>query len=483
MNQLKRREFLKYTTASAATAVAGLTPLAGCSKQQYSQNPDLPNILFITADNLGWKDLSCYGNEYVPTPNIDGLARDGVKFTNAFCVSSSCAPSRASFITGQYPHTHGVTALTHLQKTKALSPFHNTLPKMLREKGYNTAIEGKWHVSPYLPTSFYGYNERLSSFMPEGHLIKDTKKTIEFLKRNKDNRFFLQVNYKNSHRDVYGEYHYNPEFMVDPDKIRIPDYMALPDWPEIREDVARYFSQNLGMEKMVGELLNTLDELGIADNTLVMFVSDNGPHYPGMISTLYDRGTAVPLIVRWPEKIKPGTEVEHLVNTIDIMPTLLEAAGISIPEQIEGLSFLNMTQDRNADPSRTEVFTEMTDHVRHIPCRAVRNKKWKYIKNYSDNPFGLDMNNHDDWAHRMCELPNHPWKRPRLPEELYDIVNDPNEANNLAENPGFKKPLAEMRALLKQHMIATADPYLGKPFTRDFNPEDYKKVEPGTKYW
>ncbi len=482
MKPISRRSFLKGVTASAATLVTTV-PIVGCSTSGFSKDPELPNILFITADNLGWKDLSCYGNRYVPTPNIDSLANDGVKFTNAFCVSSSCAPSRASFITGQYPHTHGVTALTHLQKTKALSPFCNTLPKMLRDTGYNTAIEGKWHVSPYLPTSFYGYNERLSGFMPKDHLITNTKKTIEFLKRNKDNRWFLQVNYKNSHRDIHGEYEENPEFKVDPDKIEIPEYMALPDWPEIRADVARYFSQNLGMEKMVGELLQTLEELNIAENTIVMFVSDNGPHYPGMISTLYDRGTAVPLIVRWPKRLKPKTEVDSFINTIDIMPTLLQAAGIPIPGEVQGLSFLEIAKNKNSSPTRHEVYTEMTDHVRYIPCRAVRNQQWKYIKNYSDNPFGLDMNNHDDWAHKMCELPNHPWKRPRRPEELYDIINDPNESINLAGDPEFQKVLERMRAKLRHHMLSTDDPYLDKPFTYDFKPEAYKRVPPGTKYW
>ncbi len=467
-----------------AAAVSGpILSMAGCSSDNFSTDPDLPNILFITADNLGIGDLSSYGNRNIRTPNIDTLARDGVKFTNTFVVSSSCAPSRATFVTGQYPHTHGVDALAHLKKTKALSPFHTTLPDLLKKKGYNTAIEGKWHISPYLPTSWYGYNERLSGIFPEDHVIKDSKKTIDFLKRNRNNRFFLQVNYKNSHRDIHGEYQYDPEFPVDPKSIEVPDYMALPDWPEVREDLARYYSQNLRMERMIGEVLHALDDLGLSENTLVLFLSDNGPHYPGMISTLYDRGVATPMLARWPGKIKPGKVVHHLINTIDIMPTFLEAAGIPIPGEVQGRSFYRMLTEGKAPATHDAVYMEMTDHVHHIPTRAVRTKRWKYIKNYSDNPFGLDMNNHDKWAHRMCELPNHPWKRPRVPEELYDLKKDPNEQHNLAGDAQYAGRLEKMRAMLSEHQEKTNDPYLDKKFTRDFDPERYKPVEPGHEYW
>jgi N-sulfoglucosamine sulfohydrolase len=478
-----RRSFLKRSLSAAATgSLMGGVSLSGCTGHGPA-DADNPNILFITADNLGWRDLSCYGNRNTPTPNLDRLAEQGALFENAFCVSSSCAPSRASFITGQYPHTHGVTGLPHIQFTGALSPFKMTLPKILKYNGYKTAIEGKWHVSPYLPTSWYGYNERLSGVFAEDHFIRNTEKTIQYLEENKDNRFFFQVNYKNSHRDRYGEYHFHPDFPVDPESIEVPRYMAMPNWPEIREDLAKYYSQNLQMEHMIGQVLKSLDDLSLTDKTLVMFVSDNGPHYPGMISTLYDRGLATPLIVRWPGKVQPGRRINHLVSTVDIMPTFLEAAGVPVPESVQGRSFMSLLEDENAAPIREEVYMEQTEHVRYIPCRAVRNLRWKYIKNYSDNAFGLDQNNHDRWAHRMCELLNHPWKRPRVEEELYDIVADPNEQNNLASNERYTSELSVMRNKLEAHMKETEDPYLGRPFTRDFNIENYREVPEGYKYW
>lgn len=482
---MNRREFLKrsLTTVAAAGTAGPLLSLTGCSSDSFSSDNERPNILFITADNLGIGDLSSFGNKTVETPNIDSIGKEGAKFTSTFCVSSSCAPSRATFVSGQYPHTHGTTALTHLKPFKAISPFTKVLADYFRDLDYNTAIEGKWHVSPYLPTSWYGYNERLSGIFADDHVITGTKKTREFLERNKDNRFFLQLNYKNSHRNRYGEYDYDPEFKIDPKDVTIPEYMNLPDWPEIREDIARYFSQNMRMEQMVGEVLAMLDEFNLADNTMVLFVSDNGPHYPGMISTLYDRGVATPMMVRWPGKIKPGTVIDDMVNTIDIMPTFLDAAGIEVPDHVEGKSFLPRLTGESEGPHREEVFLEMDTHVHYIPCRAVRTRKWKYIHNYSDNAFGLDMNAHDEWAHRLCDEEGQPWKSPRQEEELYDLEADPQENNNLAGKTEYADVKKMLREKLEKHQKETNDPFLGKPFTNDFDAEVYKPVPEGHKYF
>ncbi len=482
---MNRRDFLKkgFQTGVAAATLSPLSLLSGCSEDSFSTDPDLPNILFITADNLGIGDLSLYGNNTVKTPNIDRIGKEGAKFENAFVASSSCAPSRATFITGQYPHTHGVNALPHLKFMKFLNPCQDLLPDYFKKLGYNTAIEGKWHVSPYMPTSWYGYNERLSGITADEHVIQNSERTIDFLKRNKNNRFFFQVNYKNSHRNRYGEYEYNPEFPIDPNSIEIPDYMDLPDWPAIREDVARYFSQNMGMEKMIGEVLQALDDLDLTENTLVLFLSDNGPHYPGMIATLYDRGIATPMMVRWPGKIKPGTKINNLINSIDIMPTFLEAAGVPVPDSVQGKSFLPMLTGEDRSPTHEAIYAELTEHVDYIPCRAVRTHDWKYIKNYSDNAFGLDMNNHDKWAHKLCELPGQDWKAPRPKEELYDLRKDPYEKNNLAENKKYSKQLEKMRTMLKDYQKRTDDPFLNKEFSHDYDPEHYKPVEPGYKYF
>lgn len=480
MNRYTRRDFLKHTALASFTMAAG-TSMISCGKGEFTQSNDLPNILFITADDLGWRDLSCYGNRNIKTPNLDRLAREGARFTRAFVVSSSCAPSRASFITGQYPHTHGVTGLTHIYKTRALSPCHLTLPDLLSEAGYNTALQGKWHPSPYMPTSWYGYNERLSGLFPKEWKIDTAEVPVNFIQRNRDHRFYLEINFMQNHRDSFGEFQMDPDFPVDPDSIEVPEYMNLPGLPGLREDLAKFYSQTLKMDKIIGDILDALDEQGLAENTLVVFVSDNGPPYPGNKMTLYDRGTAVPLMVRYPGRVPAGKVVEGLVNSIDIMPTMLDLAGLEIPEKVQGRSLVPLLTGKK-DSIHNAVFMEMTSHVIHVPMRAARTQRWKYIRNYSDSPVGLDQNAHDAWAWAIADRPDQPWVRPRVPEELYDLEKDPLERENLAGLEEYGRELEKMRRLLDTHMKATGDPYLGKTFIKDYDPELYKRREPGLKY-
>jgi N-sulfoglucosamine sulfohydrolase len=466
--QSSRREFIKLSAAAAGTAVLG-----GCDRfRRYSQDENRPNIIMIVADDLGWKDLSCYGNPDINTRNIDKLAEDGVKFTNAFVASPSCSPSRAALITGQYPHTNGVTALTHIHPFKSLRPFYQTLPSILKEAGYNTAITGWDHVSPYLPIAWYGYQERLTynGLRRLDWYSDDTKRVIDFLQRNKDNRFYLEMLFNDSHRNKQGQFVFDKEFPIDPKKVSVPEYWALPGWDEIREDIAKYYSQTLKIDKLIGEVMAELERLGIADNTLVVFMSDNGPPFPGSKMTLYDRGTGTPIIMHWPKGIRAGITIEVLANSIDIMPSILNAAGIDIPKDIQGKSYWPLVTGATNGEYQGAIFTEMTTHVNYLPGRAARTTEWKYIRNYSNIAVGLDELEKTQWANRLCQLPNQPWKRPRVHEELYHLKDDPNEQKNLAEDPGHKADLDRMRTLLDEHMRSTSDPYLGKPFTNDYKP-------------
>jgi len=462
---MRRREFIKAVSRAAAASVwlsVGQSLSCGNDKRPASGNRS--NIVLLIADNLGWKDLGCYGNKDVSTPNIDRLAREGVRLTNAFVTASSCSPSRASILTGQYPHTNGVTGLTHIHKMKMLSPFTTTLPDVLSEYAYHTAIEGKWHVAPYLPTRWYGYRERLSGVMPDDFRITFSEKAAGFIERNKDNPFYLEINYMDTHRDNNGEFLPVEGFAYAPEEVAVPDYYALPDWPEIRAEVAKYYATVSQMDKLIGEVLAKLEETGLTEKTLVCFLSDNGAQFPGGIMSLYDRGIGTPLIMRWPGRIPAGTVNDNLISTADIMPTLLEAAGCRIPESVQGKSLLSLAAQESDKLPGEAVFAEMTYHVDYLPMRAARTKKWKYIRNYSDDPIGLDQLAHKEWAQRLCELPNHAWLRPRVPEELYDLELDPNEQHSLAADPAYKEPLQAMSALLDRHMRETDDPFLGHTF-------------------
>ncbi len=473
-----RREFINKSvrTVGALGFGSGLLSLSGCSNN-FSTDKNRPNIILITADDMGWKDLSCYGNQDIHTKSIDSLAKGGVKFTNAFVVTSTCSSSRAGLLTGQYPHTNGVTGLTHRYMTRQLKPFYNPyLPSLLKEAGYNTAILGKNHVHPYLPTSWYGYNERRTGlgFNDDDWKIEDANESIDYIRKNKNNRFYLELNFIQNHRIKKGQFFYDPKFPVDPDKVKVPDYYALPNWKEIREDLAKYYSQTLKMDYVIGSILKELDSLKLSDNTMIIFMSDNGAPFPGNKLTLYDRGTGTPVIIRWPKKIKPGYVADNLINSIDIMPTILDAANIDKPISVQGKSFWKNATGESSSWNQDAVFTEMTNHVFYIPTRAVRTKEWKYIRNYSDIAIGLDEIHREQWAHRLCQLKNQPWIRPRVQEELYYLGDDPNEQKNFVNDTLYTKKLEQMRFLLNAHMKNTKDPFLNKPFTHDYKESDYK---------
>lgn len=443
-----------------------------CGAPRYATDPDLPNVVLIVADDLGWLDPSSYGNPNLQTPHIDRLAEEGLRFTGAFVTASSCSPSRASIVTGQYPHTNGVTALAHLHLRATLSPFHDTLADLLSAAGYRTGLAGKWHISPFLPTGWYGYDERMGGVVDMW--IHEPDAILDFIRRSRGHRFYLEINFMDTHRDYAGNFDFDPDFPVDPDGLRIPEYMQLPDWPEIRLELAKFYSKAMKMDAMIGAVLATLDELDLAENTLVLFLSDNGPPFPGNKMTLYDRGIATPMIVRWPARLPAGRVRHALVSTIDVLPTILEASGRQVPDWVQGRSFLPLLAAGAADRHRDAVFAEMTHHVEYIPTRAVRTERWKYIRNYSDIAIGLDQLHHMEWAHRLCGRPDQPWKRPRVPEELYDLLVDPNEQRNLIGDPAGQAILEEMRRRLDAHMEETADPFLGAPFTRDHDPRAYE---------
>ncbi len=467
------RELLRDLARRVARAALALWTLA-CGGEPPFADRGGPNVVLITADDLGWRDISSYGNADVETPNIDRLAAEGMRFSRAFVVASSCSSSRASLMTGQYPHTNGVTGLTHRHPRAMLSPWHGTLADGLAAVGYRTGLAGKWHVAPYLPSSWYGYHERMGGLVDMR--ITDMEPVLDFVRRQREGPFYLELNFMQTHRDDEGAFSFDPEFPVEPAAISIPSYLNLPDWPEIREELARYYSQMLAMDAMIGDLLGLLDEQGLGETTLVVLVSDNGPPFPGAKMTLYDRGIATPLVVRWPGRVAAGSERHALVSSIDLLPTILQAVGEPVAGDIEGRSFLPLLLGEVPDFHRDAVFAEMTHHVGYIPTRAVRTERWKYIRNYSDIAIGLDQLADREWAQRLCERPEQPWKRRRVHEELFDLTEDPHEQHNLARDADSVEVLEKMRDRLDIHMNQTEDPFLGAPFTYDHDPQSYESA-------
>ncbi len=440
---LGRRDFIK--SGAAAGGVSLLPRLARGSER--------PNILLITADDLGWKDMGCYGHPDIQTPNLDALAGDGVRFTNAFVASPSCSASRASIITGQAPHSVGVLGLTHRHVQYQMDANILTMPQVLKDNGYFTGIHGKWHVAAFKPAELFGYQLRMSIMK-----IKDTAKAKWFISANRDRPFYLELNFMQTHRLDDGTFKMHKDFPVDPDSISVPDYWCLPNWRSIREDVARYYSQAARMDHMIGDILSHLDSLGLAENTLVIFVSDNGPPYPGCKTTCYDRGIGTPLILRWPAGLPAGEDREELVSTVDLMPTCLEAAGLRVPPMVQGSSLLPLAAG-DAGDFRHEVFAEVTYHLLFTPMRAIRTSKYKYIENLNSTPTGLDQNKRFEWAQKVAELPDQKCCVPRPPEELFDLEKDPHEQNNLAESDEHADVKKDLIKRLHAWRERTDDPY------------------------
>jgi N-sulfoglucosamine sulfohydrolase len=449
MKEINRRDFCE----SAGKVGAGLV-LLGLSRKGFSSNRP-PNIILIVADDLGWKELGCCGNQDIHTPNLDRLAEQGVRFSNAFVTAPSCSPCRSSIVTGQAPHSVGVLGLTHIHKYFSLSTQETTYPKLLQKAGYVTAQQGKRHLAGnFTSLKPYGYEKVLGSYEP---MIFSSKKACSFLDKNRHRPFYLELDFFDTHRLAAIPFGQVREFPVDPEKIHVPEYWALPDLPEIRDDAAGYYSHAANMDRKIGEVLDHLDRLGLSDNTLVCFVSDNGPPFPGAKMMLYDRGVGTPLIMRWPKKIKAGMTREELVSVIDIMPTFLEAAGIPVPEDVQGLSLLPLT--RGERPAwRDAIFTEMTWHVDYHPMRSVRTDEWKYIWNLSNDPVPLDQCDFE-WFRRLAKAPGYPFGKPRPAEELYHLAEDRDEQKNLSDDPTFLSKKQELKNSLIKWMKNTNDPY------------------------
>jgi len=440
-----RRDFVK---SAAALGTAAAIPHRGGAAT------DQPNVILITADDLGWNELSCYGNPDLDTPNIDRMADEGVRFTNAFVTAPSCSASRSSIITGQAPHSVGVLGLTHRHTRYQMPHTHPTIAGELRDRGYGTAIQGKWHVATYKNTRKYGYNQRLSIIS-----IEHAWKAKSYISAHKNRPFYLELNFIQPHRPE-GDHYFRmvKDHPVDPDSISIPEYWRIPDWPEIREDVAAYYSQIMEMDAIIGEIMQHLEDVGIADNTLVMFVSDNGPPYPGCKITCYDRGIGTPMILKWPGRIPEGKVIDSLASTVDLMPTALEATGTPVPSVVQGRSLLPLCTGE-ADSVRDEIFAEVTYHVTYVPTRVIRTDRYKYIENLSPDPTGLDQSVNMEWAQKVAMLPGQRCCVLRPERELYDLETDPHEENNLVDKSSHAAVRKDLSARLARWRKETNDPF------------------------
>jgi arylsulfatase A-like enzyme len=469
MSTISRRDFIKTAAAGGIAAV-----LSGCEsglRRAYGQ--ERPNIVYILADDLGYGDLGCYGQKDIRTPNLDRMAREGMVFTQHYSGSTVCAPSRSCLMTGQH------TGHTPVRGNKEYQPEGQhplpaesvTVAEVLKRAGYTTGAFGKWGLgypgSEGDPNNqgfdeFYGYNcQRYAhnyypyflrhndkKVMLAGNEGKKTEQyapdliqeqTLKFIEANKDNPFFLYVPNVIPHAELLvpedeivksyrGQFAEKPYKGVDDGRSYKRGGYGSVETPR-----ANFAAMVTRLDRYVGEILDRLRQLGLDKRTLVMFTSDNGPHgegganpkyfdssggLRGMKRDLYEGGIRVPMIARWPGKIKAGSGSEHISAFWDVMPTLAELAGADAPDNIDGISFVpTLLGQKQKQKEHEYLYWEF--HERGGK-QAVRKGKWKAIR--------LQVK-----------------RDPDGPLELYDLQKDPQEKNNVAsQHPDIVDRMAQI---------------------------------------
>ncbi|MBA3273593.1 MAG: sulfatase, partial [Chthoniobacterales bacterium] len=300
--------------------------MAGTSRAFADDKPPQKNVLLLIADDLGLQ-LGCYGDANARTPNLDRFAGESARFSNAFANVASCSPSRATILTGLHVHQNGQYGLAHAAHHQSTFDWVQSLPKLLNDAGYRTAILGKNHVQPQ---AVYPYGEELKP--TEGTTrspLGMSESAKAYFAQSSDKPFFLVVGFADPHRakSRFANNEQSKDYETqkfDPAKLAVPVF--LPDTPEVRDDVADYFQAISRLDEAAGRTLKALEDAGHRDDTLVIFVSDNGMPFPGAKTNVYDASTRLPLIVRQPGA--QGNVNSAMVSWIDVTPTILDWTGI-----------------------------------------------------------------------------------------------------------------------------------------------------------
>jgi N-sulfoglucosamine sulfohydrolase len=402
-----------------------------------------PNILYLHSHDTG-RYVQPYG-EPVPMPNVQALADQGVLFREAFCAAPTCSASRACLLTGQYGQSNGMLGLAH--RGWSLRDYHHHIVNVLHGVGYTSTLIGEQHISK--EPEVIGYDEVMK--IPTTRVESVAPLAMEVLRRPRDRPLFLSVGFFETHREFLG-----PGSLRDVHYSKPPN--NLPDTPEVRADVAAFKASARSLDHGVGMVLNQLDASGLMDDTLIIFTTDHGMPFPGAKATLYDRGLGVMLILRGPEPFNGGRVIDALVSHIDVYPTVCEYLEIERPPFLQGVSLMGLLHGHTTS-AREEIFAGSTWHAAYEPQRAIRTRRHKYIHRWGERLTPV-LPNTDDGPSKDLLLRGG-WAERVIPkEQLYDLLYDPNEANNLLADPAYAAVLADLRGRLEAWMRDTDDPLL-----------------------
>ncbi len=419
----------------------------------FSQVSERPNLVYIIADDVSWNDFGCYGNQVVRTPNIDRLAAEGMLFTNAYLTASSCSPSRCSIISGRYPHNNGAAEL-HTPLPEDQIPF----PLLLKEAGYYTVQAGKSHFGQAALRAFdHAYEREEAGSGGEERWVKCLRE------RPMDQPFFAWFAAFDAHRDWQADDFGTPH---DPADVIVPPYLV--DSEATRQDLASYYNEIGRFDFYIGEVVKELDRQGVTDNTLLLVMADNGRPFPRCKTRVYDSGMKTPLVIKWPAGIREkGSISNSLVSAVDIAPTMLNLAGLELPDYLQGKSFAPLFQDPEKE-FRRYVFSEHNWHDYEAHERMIRSKDFLYVLNSRPEfPNGgpadskrsasqKDLNTmREKGLLNAAQVDLFTVPRPR--EELFYLHDDPMQLMNRASVPTYQEVLKDYRQLLAGWRAATFD--------------------------
>jgi N-sulfoglucosamine sulfohydrolase len=456
-----------------------------------------PNVILFIGDDISWDDFGCYGNPTARTPNVDRLAARGLRFTNAFLTASSCSPSRSSIVTGRYPHNNGAASELHRPIAWNVPRF----PAMLRAGGYYTLLSGKNHMSQDKPPAGEKPQPEPFEVVDAGQVAGNHGGHGNWVKlladRPRDRPFFFWYAAHDAHRawdadDEWDAAAYGPKH--DPAKMRVPPFLI--DDEPTRRDLASYANEVTRFDHYIGRVVAELERQGILENTLIFVLADNGRPFPRAKTRVHDSGMKTALVAHWPAGIKRGGSVSHsLVSSIDLAPTVLELAGVAVPESVQGRSLRAVFRDPAAQVRRY-AFSEHNWHDYAANARAVRDGEYLYILNLRPeqawqgpadsvrSPSHAALQTARDKG-ALSAAQRDVFLAPRPAEELYRVANDPDQLKNLVADPAHAAALKRLRDLMAKWREETADSVPSNPSQDGFHRETGERLFPGrdTSYY
>lgn len=444
------------------------------------------NILYLHCHDLG-RYLEPYGYA-IPSPSLQKLAEEGVLFIQAFSIAPTCSPSRASLVTGQYPHCCGMYGLATDAAGYTLNDYSQHISLYLNQHDYETALSGEQHVAglPWHDPNEVGYRRMLnnenSSTLPTNHHERVTKDAVNFIGEKHERPFFLSVGYEEPHRrNQVDKRVFSKSIETEPENIDDRYCQPMPHLPDnktTRREMANFKQGVSIMDKSMGLVIEALKENNLYEDTIIICTTDHGPRLPGMKTTLTDRGTGVMLIIKGPKGsgFINGKVSDALVTHMDLYPMLCDLLEINKPHWLQGKSILPLVKD-DAEKIHEEIFTEQNYHGPYRPLRAIRTEQYKYIRRFEkEQAKGVDRGPSQEM------LDGFGWQElPQSSEELYDLVFDPHENNNLAYDANYNNILHDLSNRMNKWMIETQDPL---KIDRSPEPPAWKHPEfgPETRY-